>query len=79
MATLGKYQIVLPSDYVTSAVQEPNTYNNFTYKDFINPIHPRIHSIDGSNVIFGFYQTFKGGYISWLDVDFNDPTTTDDV
>ena len=77
--TSGKYQIFFPSDYVSSAVQDPNTYDKLIQTDFINPIHPISHSDDGSNVIFDNYQNFQGGDISWVAVDFNDTTTTDDV
>ena len=46
---------------------------------FIIPINPINHSDDGSNVIFDVYNTFKGGDNSCVAVDFNEPTTTDDV
>ena len=75
----GGKQIIFPSDYVNSDVQEPNTYENWMHTDFINPIHPISHCDDGSNVIFDVYYTFKGWYISWVGVYFNDSKTTDCV
>ena len=64
----------MPSD-----VKEPDTYDNCIHTDFINPIHPISHSNDGSHIIFDVYRTFKGGDISQVVVDFNDPITIDDV
>ena len=58
--TSGKYRTVFSSDYVPSAVQEPNIYGNFMRTYFINPIHTTSHSDDGSNVTFDVYHTFKG-------------------
>ena len=68
-----KYHIVFPSNYVPSAVHEPNTYDNCMHTYFINPIYSIRNIDDGSNVIFDVYQTFKGEDISWVAVDFNDP------
>ena len=56
----GGKQIIFPSDYVPSAVQEPDTYENWMHTDFIIPIHPISHCDDGSNIIFDIYHTFKG-------------------
>ena len=77
--TLRKYQIVFCSDYSTSSVQEPNTYDNCMHTYFINTIYPISYSNDGSNGIVDVCRTFKGRDISWVAVDLNEPMKTGDI
>ena len=56
LETSGKHQRFFPSNYMTSVVQEPNTYDNCMHTKFINPIHPIRYSDDGLNVIFDFIR-----------------------